>query len=750
MSGLGMSLCTGAMHAQASAGAPGGDAIDAEATARVEATTRVALVEVPVVVHDAARNPVRALRADQLRLFDAGVEQPIARFEVVDRAALADLDAVDAMARVPATARRRVLFLFDLELASPRALASARAAALEVAAEHLLPGDLAGVATLDALRGVRWLLAFGSDRAQLARAIRTLGVPGLVRGPPTADPLRFTLEAPSSLASWADTASLDVAALAADAELARLVEQLERLRTEADRGRGVERATRWVRALGALGEALTVVESGTEVLLFSEGFDARLFAGTGTTPESGAPGLEPEADALFGSSALRSELTDALEALRRADAVVHAVDVGGLRAAVGASASAPADGGGSGAPRRDALFRVADATGGLLVADSARLGEALDRVLATRDVVYLVSFYPPADAVPGAWRPLRITTDVPGLTVHHRPGYRLAPGFADLPALERDLLAATDLVDARPRTELPLALLVTAFPSAPQATLENASGETADGASARAPQSYVPLVLELPSAGLADVAEDDAPPCRLEVYALATDLDGRISGVHAQTLEIDHRRLVDPAIDRVQYYGHFELPAGRHLVRALVRDVLTGRTGTASTTLEVPSWDAPHLLPPLVPDDAAGALRVREAGAAPAGGGGRLYPFLVDGLPFVPSPSPRFTPAHPRRLVVALHGLAPPVRLEAHLLMPDGTRLPVDLAPSQLDGPFATPVHRVTVGARLDSAPAGRTDGRSGRDSSRRGGVLELEVTAQADDGMVVSGRVAVELDGVD
>src|SRR6266536_1142643 len=89
-------------------------------------------------------------------------------------------------------ARRHFLILFDLSFARPKAILAARRAAREFVLGGMGDRDLAAIATYSVETGVRLLVAFSSDRVQLARAIDTLGVSRIMES--SSDPLAFAFD----------------------------------------------------------------------------------------------------------------------------------------------------------------------------------------------------------------------------------------------------------------------------------------------------------------------------------------------------------------------------------------------------------------------------------------------------------------------------------------------------------------------------------------------------------------------------
>ena len=91
----------------------------------------------------------------------------------------------------------------------------------------------------------------------------------------------------------------------------------------------------------------------------------------------------------------------------------------------------------------------------------------------------------------------------------------------------------------------------------------------------------------------------------------------------------------------LKYYGHLELLPGDHLVRVLVRNSATGSTGVEAVELHVPSFGAgePTLLPPFFHEEAGSWFLVREQ-PADQYAKTTVYPFTVNGEPYVPSVVP--------------------------------------------------------------------------------------------------------------
>ncbi len=145
-----------------------------------EATLNV--VAVPVFVTDGQGRAVAGLSKEDFEITDDGKSVEVVGFQAFDSG---DPAVADLLEEAPA-ARRQFLLLFDLSFSTVSDLVRAQKAAHDFVGEKLRPYDLAAVATVSTTHGVRLLQSFSSDRAQLRKAVQSLGVLQLDR---RADPL---------------------------------------------------------------------------------------------------------------------------------------------------------------------------------------------------------------------------------------------------------------------------------------------------------------------------------------------------------------------------------------------------------------------------------------------------------------------------------------------------------------------------------------------------------------------------------
>lgn len=590
--------------------------------------TLVFEVQVPVNVVGRSGESVRDLTREDFKLLDEGEVQEISGFQVVDLDLLApdDRRVIDRSHGLPSAVRRHFLLLFDLTFSAPTAVARARLAARDFVLHEMHATDLAAVAVHTAESGSQMLVTFTPDRAQLARAIATLGNPRLLKLV-TKDPLGFLIDAPEpAIAAALDASGVDqsIAEMerSVDAYLRVIGNQMARYERSFARGR----ISSWADALQDLGKILGSVEGRKHVILFSEGFDGRLLFGR--QPDFFDEDMQREIRAIedgryaevdtddrYGNTQLQVLVDQMLREFSRANAVIHAVDISGLRADLPEERRARTVG-------RDALFYIANETGGGFHEDANDFGEELREVLASSSVTYLLSFEPSDPGEPGGQRRITVRARAPkGSQISHRMGYVTPRPYGDLHPMEKRLLASDLIATATETDGLGVDVLAAPFRAA-------------------ADEAYIPVIIEVGGDGLLDTHEASHLP--VEIYAYVTDDRFRMRDFFSQVVTLDLAGRLDAfANTGLKYYGHLNLGPGKYLVRVLARNAVTGRTGVATVELDVPAFadGRPVLLPPFFLEEPGSWFLVREQ---PGDRYARttVYPFTVNGEPYVPSAVP--------------------------------------------------------------------------------------------------------------
>lgn len=621
-----------------------------------EGAAQVVSVEVPVNVVTRDGQPVRGLTADDFEIYDGSERQKVASFEVVDLKTL-NKDAgappspgTPAAAPVPddlrPAARRHFLLLFDLSFSTPTSILKARLAARDFVLNSLAPTDLAAVATYSLQTGPKLIVTFTPDRVQLARAVETLGYHQSFdsRGS-SQEPLSFLVESPDSAVLSQSVGHTESAVRSQiDQALYDYLQSVALTAEKQERDFQMGRINAYTRALGQMAKTLSAVQGRKQVLFFSEGFDSRLLVGRETTDKEseqdaervlGGQSYYVDNDQRYGNTGLQESVRKMLEVFRRADCVIQAVDIGGLRA--GADQQARPSG-------EAALFYMANETGGELFKDANNLRDPLDKVLEQTSVTYLLTFERSDLKTDGAYHRLRVKAkQLPaGARLTYREGYFAPRPFKDFDPVERNLLASDEIASAAPRRDLDLNVLAAPFRAA-------------------VGQAYVPVIIEAGGKSLLAGTTGKEKKLNVEIYAYVSDEKGRMLDYFNRRvgLSLDKGKARESLAEGgVKYYGHFDLEPGTYHVRVLVRNADSGRTGVETVVVTVPAYnDQPVLLPPFFMEERRKWLLVREQPADGSQQGTVVYPFTVGGEPYVPAARPVLEGAKPARLCLVGYNL---------------------------------------------------------------------------------------------
>ncbi|PYQ64206.1 MAG: hypothetical protein DMF53_08030 [Acidobacteria bacterium] len=586
-----------------------------------EGSSQVVAVEVPVNVVSRDGEPVRGLTAADFEVYDGSDKQAITSFEVIDLKTIQEPGAPGAPEAAPAlpelrpAARRHFLLLFDLSFSTPTSILKARLAARDFVLHSLHPTDLAAVATYSLETGPKLIVTFTPDRVQLARAVDTLGYHQSLESGVHNDALRFLIEEPDAalLSSVSGTSRTDRQDLK-DAAIYEYLKSIALAAEKDERSFQMSRISNYSRSLSQMARALNAVQ--------------------GRKPDNVAFGQTwfVDSDQRFGNTGLQGEVGRMLEQFRRADCVIQAVDIGGLRAGADEQARPSGEG---------ALFYMAHDTGGELFKDANNLREPLDRMLEKTSVTYLLTFERSDLKTDGAYHRLKVKAKLPpGARLTHRAGYYAPRPFQQLDPLERNLLASDGIASAAPRRDLDINVLTAPFRATPE-------------------RGYVPVIIE--ASGKSLLAGEKGKKLDVEIYAYVSDQQGRMRDFFNRRVALD----LDKGGARkgmeeggIKYYGHFDLEPGAYHVRVLVRNAGSGRTGVQTVPVTVPSYAEaqPVLLPPFFMEDHQKWLLVREQ----TGGelkGSVVYPFTVSGEPYVPAARPVLDGGKPARLCLVAYNL---------------------------------------------------------------------------------------------
>ncbi len=626
--------------------------------------TNVVAVEVPVeVVKDG--EPVRGLTAADFEVSEGRKKLKITGFDVVDLSvALTQPDA--APAPLPIAARRHFLLLFDLTFSEPKSVLKARQAAADLVTKSLHPTDLVAVATYSATKGPQLALGFTADRRQIASAIDTLGVVQPLERTQAADPLRLVYASELSAASnpvsksRASAADSKIDKSGIEAELLDTLKGLSEATARQDRQNQVTRVVALSQSLADLARMMGNVEGRKFVVYLSEGFDSSLLTGTTDATETQQYNQTKETtpwavdtEAHTGDSRTLDRLEKMFDAFRRADCVIQAVDIGGLRGSGDQGYTRPNG--------KEALFNMAKSTGGELYENWNDLGAAMGAMLKRTSVTYVLTLQPDDLKLDGAYHKISVNLkNAPrGARVVVKPGYFAPRPFAQKNPLERLLNAADTIVGGAEGGTIGMSVLAAPF--------HLNTGPTA----------YVPVVMEIDGPGLLANQQGEVAPT--EVYAYALDSTGAVRDFFSQTLGLDLSK-VGPQLKSsgLKFFGHLDLPPGDYSLRVMVRNGKTGAYSLRVVPVKVPAFAqaaGPVLLPPFFSEPAGRWLMTREAKRA-TGSQDAPYPFMLREQPFIPSSRPVVSAGQNAQLSLVVYNLGEgEVKADAKVLGADGKEL---------------------------------------------------------------------------
>jgi len=636
---------------------PGAAQEETPPAATYQGSAEVQVVEVPVqVVRDG--KPVRGLKQADFTVFAGKQKQPLLGFEVVDLSLLDAASPVAATAPVtidlPAAGRRHFLFLFDLSTVDPNALGRAQDAALDVVNTALTPVDLAAVGTYSPARGARVLLAFTSDRDQLRLALETLGSSELVEH--RADWLGLTIGFSKdklraseryggrSRGEPGGDEGEDRGPTARQLAQQETMKALIEVQQQEERGEAQnvqQRAQNFSRSLRDLADLMQRIDGRKYVVLLSEGFDSAALLGD---QKKAATNLDTEEDGQltvmrgdsnmrFGSSKLQAAFRQTIEEMRRADCVVHAIDIG--RATSGTrSIDSELTAVGAGDPEltrrgEETLFALANGTGGSLYRNFNDVGAAMRKMLDISAVTYLLTIPAPVTTATDGFVPLRVEVrGAKASEVSARAGFYTKPTAIQQMAMAERLRIGAQVIEGRAGGNVRVAMVGVPLPA----------GDAGGSACA---------VVEVDGRSLLEGHVGDMVSAEVMVYAF--DKAGSIKAVARQLVGMD-LNVVGTKLRATGFklFANLDLPPGEYQLRTLVRNTLSTRYGIAVAPLVLPGEAAGTALLAGVfvePSDRDWLL-VRDTSS----GRPFAYPFTVGDRVMVPAAAPRLHASEPATL----------------------------------------------------------------------------------------------------
>lgn len=586
----------------------------------------VTYVEVPVTVLGRDNAPIRGLTRANFELRDGGEKRDIQSFDAIDFAATGTQKVISPLN--PAS-RRNFLLLFDLSYSSPISIGRAQEAARNFIARGIGRRDLVGIAVVDVNHGIRFLTSFTTDRNLLNAAIRD---PRHFMG---FDPLQLTLAHGTVNEEGAGGAGAGTASDAKDAVAKELTADFARAVANMDDAYRRSRVKRQVEMLRFIARSLQKVVGRKHIVLLSEGFDPRLVQGriAGDVKEqvdensavSSGELWKIDSDKRFGSADAQKSISDMAEEFRRADVVLHAVDIKGLRVQ-----SDVRDGARSSS--NEGLFLLTNSTGGTVFRNSNDIGSDFDRLSRQHEVVYVIGFQAPVGRA-GEFRDLRVKlVNVPGARVQHRGGYYSSGNES---TVERTLSSAEVIMNDISQNDIDLAAIATPFPTASR-------------------KSQVPVILEIAGD---DLLKKAGKSITAEIFVYAFDEDGFVRDSLSQRMHLDLAQVGERLRGGgIKFYGTLSLAPGRYAIKNLVRVAESDARGYQRLDIVVPSIDDVAVTQPLFFEEPRGWVMVKGGSSDTTNA---PYPFVLDGQSFIPAARANLRKGEPRLFTVWVYNARP-------------------------------------------------------------------------------------------
>ena len=581
---------------------------------KFEEKVTVKYVEVPVTVLGRDGAPLRGLTKANFELRENGEKREIDSFDAIDFAAPGGAGAKVISPLNPAS-RRNFLLLFDLSYSNPQTVMRAQEAARSFVARSIGRRDAVSVGVIDVDRGFRFLTAFTTDRALLTAAI---GDPRNFR---SSDPLQIG----SSTLLQIPPEGIGQMRQGQDIPLDEL-RDVARLSGRLDDSYKRGRLKRQVGMLGEIARTLQRLSGRKHLVLLSEGFDPRLVQGRGSDFEENqaiehGEMWKVDSEQRFGSPDSQKAIQMMADQFRRADVVLHAVDIQGVRVANDVKSGATFN-------SNEGLFLLANSTGGTVFRNSNDITSEFDRLARQHDVVYVLGFRAPVGRA-GQFHDLTVKLiNVPGGRVQHRGGY-YDTGTESV--LERSLTTAEVIVNDIPQDDIGLHALAAAFPR---------QGEKAQ----------VPVVLEIAGPDLVKHAKNNRATTDMFVYAF--DEQGIVQDSIFQRVTLDVTQVGEQLRGSgVRFYGTLWLPPGKYALKSLVRVSETDRKGFQRVDLEVPAEGDVAVVRPLFFAEAGNWVMVKATRDDPKA----PYPFILGEDAFIPAARATLRKGEPRLFTVFVY-----------------------------------------------------------------------------------------------
>jgi VWFA-related protein len=611
----------------------------------------VELVQLQVTVEDESGSFVSGLGRDDFQLWIDGTPRAVSLVYEVDlgnREEAAPVapskSSTSTVADLPPAGWRQFLLFFDFSFTSPRGVIAAQEAAQAFVSDVVHPNDLLSVVTYDHVAGLKLLCPFTLDRSQVNDAIGELG---LSRATRTTDPVGYDFRVLYEMVAGGEEGT------SGDLSLNDELFDLLQLALRSDFERYTVTAVDYVRELGKLGKMMQAARGRKHIVFFSQGFDDKVLAGHDLDQlvEDSILWQNNRLDLVdpasrFGSAELRDALDEAIEELRRADAVVHAIDTSGLGSeSAGLSRGDPFSGYDIGRHHGlQGLTYLSDGTLGTLTFNTNDFVGALEALEERTSAFYVVAYNRAPEDPPVV--DLKVEVSVPDAEVVSAPS-RLAPppDPAEMTPAQRQMQLAEYITKGVESEQANFSFDAIPFPGEHGIT-------------------RVAVVLEIPWAQLeawASARGDDRAEVELLGYVL--EQNGQMLDFFSGGVSLDLERLRSSRFSGLpfRYYNLLWAVPGWHDVRVLLRESTVGQISAHTIECEIPDFAAEELTlsgPVFLDAEHPGMVYRGIDPVSPPehkSGGPVAYPFVSGERELTPRALPVLSPGDSQPILLVAH-----------------------------------------------------------------------------------------------
>lgn len=609
-------------------------------------TIRVQRYLIPVNVTDRDGNPITDLKAEDFELKLGREDQTVESLTYVNL----DIPQTETSEQVREQGRRMFIFFFDLRFNNERGVLASRKATIDFVKNQMRDDDLAAAYVGTVRRGVWPLINFTNDKNQLISALDNLGLDDSSereRGPAgyyiggitteilgSVDAAEYqsgTLNSTGGSGGFSGGTPSSGGDDQDDDQLTKGEMALEALRQTLLEAKKMERrdyATQvqsFTQSFQSFGRALSFIRGRKNLVLFSSGFDSSQLVGFSNQELSRnaelslrAQNFEIDSNQL-GNASVQSRMSDLVSSLQGSGTLVFAVDTSGL------------DDQSSNKSGIQSLNMLAKDTGGQLFENENNFAKPLAKVKEITSEYYVLTVAPQGDFEPGDIERLRVDVKRSGAKIYAQKGLMIRPDFQTLNPLERQLHIADYIAKDRVSQELPLQMTV--HPVMERTGLVRLAVE-----------------LELDGSTFLDAKRTDQP---IEYYVMVIDRKENLTyDSTASQYRLD-LSAVEAGLKQngLRYVTSLLVPPGEYRVKAVARDLIDGRVGSAIETMTIAEAPPRIYATPL---DAEPWITLEGSRSKIVEGVQFEYPFKVENRIYSPSPQSKLDGTQPATFIFTI------------------------------------------------------------------------------------------------